>query len=48
MIRVRLLVAIAATVFSCAVFAQDKVVYHFGERARDNSVVAIKKARGRK
>jgi hypothetical protein len=27
----RLLVAIAAALFSCAALAQDKVVYHFGE-----------------
>lgn len=26
-----LLAAMAATLFSCAVFAQDKVIYHFGE-----------------
>ena len=31
MIKCRLLVAIAASVFSCAALAQDKVVYHFGE-----------------
>ncbi len=36
MIKHRLLVAIAATVFSCAALAQtalaqDKVVYHFGD-----------------
>ena len=31
MIKCRLLVAIAAAVFSCTALAQDKVVYHFGE-----------------
>ncbi len=31
MFKQRLLVAIAAALFSCAALAQDKVVYHFGE-----------------
>ena len=31
MTRQRILVAVAAALFSCAAFAQDKVVYHFNE-----------------